>query len=150
MSAPGATEKICKWYAVAKVSDLPLNEGRRVYFGLHEVALFRLPGGFRAVGNRCPHKGGPLADGIVAGESVFCPLHNWKIGLRCGTVQGNGSAAVPAGETGCVEVYPVKVMNSIVFIAFDEVHWETPAPGPAAEGDKPQDFCLGAINRPKT
>lgn len=111
MNAPTA-EKICKWYAVANVRDIPLNEGRRVYFGLHEVALFRLPGGFRAVANRCPHKGGPLADGIVAGKSVFCPLHNWKIGLESGAVEANGA--------GCVRVYPVKVMNSIVFIAFDE------------------------------
>ncbi|MBI4549867.1 MAG: Rieske 2Fe-2S domain-containing protein [Candidatus Omnitrophica bacterium] len=119
---PAATrEKIYKWYAVANVSDLPLNEGRRVYFGLHEVALFRLPGGFRAVANRCPHKGGPLADGIVAGNSVFCPLHNWKVGLQCGTAK---PGAGEADGAGCVQVYPVKVMNSIVFIAFDEVSSE--------------------------
>jgi nitrite reductase (NADH) small subunit len=101
-----------KWYLVADVNSVPLNEGRSVRWGKYQVALFNLGGEYRAIDNRCPHKAGPLADGIVAGKAVFCPLHNWKVNLENGCAIGEDKRKV--------KVFPVKVMNGLVYIAFEE------------------------------
>lgn len=98
------------WQPVARTHEIPVREGRKVSFEGHEVALFNLGEKYLAVDNRCPHKQGPLADGLVSGESVFCPLHNWKISLE------NGCAL--SGGEGKVKVYPVKIVNQSVCIAF--------------------------------
>ena len=73
-----------KWFRVAPAGAIPEKEGRRVEYGPYVAAVFNLGGEYLAVENQCPHKGGPLADGIVAGKNVFCPLHNWKISLENG------------------------------------------------------------------
>jgi len=104
--------KQIKWFCVAPVGAIPEKEGRRVQYGQHAAALFNLGEEYLAVENQCPHKGGPLADGIVAGKNVFCPLHNWKISLE------NGCAL--SGGKGQVKIYPVKVMNGHIYIAFKE------------------------------
>ena len=104
--------QISRWYPVADLGSIPLKEGRRVIYGDHEAALFNLGNEYLAVDNRCPHKAGPLADGIVAGRAVFCPLHNWKIGLE------NGCAL--SGGKGQVKVYPVKILRGKVCVAFEE------------------------------
>ena len=101
-----------KWYSVADEGAIPLREGRRVVYQDYEAALFNLGGEYLAVDNRCPHKQGPLADGIVAGKAVFCPLHNWKISLE------NGCAL--SGGKGQVKSYPVKVLRGKVCVAFEE------------------------------
>ncbi len=105
-----------KWYYVAREGDIPVREGRRVQFNGHEVALFNLGEEYRVVDNRCPHKAGPLADGIVAGNAVFCPLHNWKIDL------GHGCSL--SGGEGQVRTFPVKVVNGKIYIAFEEGKFE--------------------------
>ncbi len=102
--------KQVKWFAVAETADIPKNEGRRILFGGQEVALFNLGSEFRAVDNACPHKQGPLADGIVSGSSVFCPLHNLKIGLEDGC----------ATDGSCVKTYPVKVIEGKIYVALRE------------------------------
>ena len=105
--------KQVKWYPVIEKDAIPLKEGRRISFGACEAALFRLDdGSYRAVDGRCPHKSGPLADGIVSGKAVFCPLHNWKINLE------NGCAL--SGGEGRVKTYPVQVKGNKVCVAFDE------------------------------
>ena len=101
-----------KWVPVARVHAIPVKEGRRVLCGDYEVALFNLSGEYLAVDNRCPHKAGPLADGIVSGKAVFCPLHNWKINLESGCALSGGK--------GQVKTYPVKILNQKVCIAFEE------------------------------
>ena len=101
-----------KWILVSEENLIPKNEGKKVIFENHEIALFRVGTEYCAVDNSCPHKGGPLADGIVAGKSVFCPLHNWKINLE------NGCAL--SGGRGKVKTYPVKVLNNQVYVAFEE------------------------------
>ena len=103
---------ISRWYPVVDLGSIPLKEGRRVIYGGHEAALFNLGNEYFAVDNRCPHKQGPLADGIVAGKAVFCPLHNWKIDLE------NGCAL--SGGKGQVKTYPVKILQGKVCIAFEE------------------------------
>jgi nitrite reductase (NADH) small subunit len=71
------------------------------------IAIFRTAvDGVFALDDRCPHKGGPLSQGIVFGESVACPLHNWCIDLN------SGAAAAP--DEGCVERFPVRVVEGDV------------------------------------
>ncbi len=65
--------------------DVPLGEGRAVLLGGRRVAVFRTDVGWHAIDARCPHLGGPLADGIVAGGKVTCPLHERRFDLACGT-----------------------------------------------------------------
>lgn len=105
-------ETATRWYETVPENAIPVREGRKVTFKDYEIALFNLGDRFIAVDNRCPHRQGPLADGIVAGNAVFCPLHNWKIGLENGCVLKGGE--------GKVKVYPTKIMNHRVYIAFEE------------------------------
>src|SRR5262249_35826022 len=60
------------WIRITRAENIPLREGRAVKVGDQEVAIFNLGEKFLAVNNRCPHRGGPLADGIVSGNSVVC------------------------------------------------------------------------------
>jgi nitrite reductase (NADH) small subunit len=75
-----------------------------------DIAIFNLGDRFVAVDNRCPHKGGPLADGIVSGDTVVCPLHGWRIGLACGEVER------PTDTGHCVTRYPVMVDNGVIVV----------------------------------
>ena len=75
-----------KWIRITRAENVPQREGRVLTLGSRPVALFNLGDRFVALENRCPHNGGPLADGIVGGTSVTCPLHNWKICLDSGQV----------------------------------------------------------------
>jgi nitrite reductase [NAD(P)H] small subunit len=99
-----------RWVAVARAELIPPREGRSVRIGAREVAIFNVRDGFLATDNQCPHKGGPLCDGIVTGRSVVCPLHAWKINLESGAVErpGRGDA--------CVATYPVRVEDGIVTV----------------------------------
>lgn len=71
---------------LAHIDDLPPREGRSVLVDGEEIALFRCDRGIRAIANTCPHAGGPLADGIVAGDTVTCPLHGRRVDLVTGEV----------------------------------------------------------------
>lgn len=71
---------------LARVADLPPREGRSISIDGEEIALFRCESGVRAVANECPHAQGPLADGIVAGDTVTCPLHGRTVNLVTGEV----------------------------------------------------------------
>lgn len=70
------------YVAVGGPDDVPLLEGRSVTVAGRRIAVFRLPGGWAAVDAACPHRGGPLQDGIVADHCVTCPLHNRRYDLR--------------------------------------------------------------------
>jgi len=78
------------------------------------VAIFRT-GDDRvfALADRCPHKGGPLSEGIVHGDRVTCPLHNWSIAL------GSGAAIAP--DEGCAARYEVRVEDGRVYLALDSL-----------------------------
>ena len=71
---------------LAALEDLPRREGRAITVAGETLAVFRCDGGVRAVSNACPHAGGPLADGIVAGDTVTCPLHMRVVDLLSGEV----------------------------------------------------------------
>jgi len=99
-----------EWTAICQVEDIPVLGSRRVARtqGL-DVAVFRNDKNeVFALLDRCPHKGGPLSQGIVFGTSVACPLHNWTIGL-C-----TGQAAAP--DQGCTPKFSVKVEAGQVFL----------------------------------
>ena len=85
------------WTTICRIDDIPLLGARRVQRerGL-PVALFRAGDGrVHALLDRCPHKGGPLSQGIVFGESVACPLHNWTIGLSDGCARAPDEGRTP-------------------------------------------------------
>jgi len=98
------------WIRITFCQSIPLREGRAVRVGEREIAIFNLGTRFLAVTNRCPHQGGPLSDGIVAGNSVVCPLHAWKIDLEDGTVKR------PADVPRCVETFATRVENGTVLL----------------------------------
>ena len=73
------------WVRICTVEDIPLLGSRVVERASGNIAIFRTAdGNVFALLDKCPHKGGPLSQGIVAGESVTCPLHSWNIGLSTG------------------------------------------------------------------
>lgn len=96
------------WIKAVRCSDVPPREGRSVQIGKREIAIFNLGDRFVAIDNRCPHKGGPLAEGIVAGSAVVCPLHAWKVNLETGTI------ARPTTENSCVTAYAVRVVEGVI------------------------------------
>ena len=100
-----------RWVRIATPDQIPLREGRVAIVAGREIAFFNLGDRFLAIDNRCPHKGGPLADGIVSGESVVCPLHGWRISLVSGQVDR------PGGTAACVERYPVQVADGLVLVS---------------------------------
>ena len=108
-----------QWIRVAPTGNIPPREGRAVLIGDREIALFNLgpatePGAgnrFLATDSQCPHKGGPLCDGIVTGASVVCPLHAWKISLQTGEVERPSH-----GKDHCVATYPTRIEDGVVLI----------------------------------
>ena len=98
------------WIWVTAVENVPPREGRAVSIAGREIAIFNLGNRYVATDNLCPHKGGPLADGIVAGDTVVCPLHAWKINLLSGGVER------PGGATVCVQTYPTRIDNGVIVI----------------------------------
>ena len=104
------------WKEICKVEDIPVLGARRVQRALGaDVAIFRnAEDKVFALLDRCPHKGGPLSQGIVFGESVACPLHNWTIGLV------DGCARAP--DEGCTPRFCIKVDSGVVHVDVDELN----------------------------
>ena len=103
------------WKSICRIDDIPVLGARRVARGqATAVAVFRnAEDKVFALLDRCPHKGGPLSQGIVFGESVACPLHNWTIGLA------DGCAKAP--DEGCTTRFSVKVEGGVVHLDLDEL-----------------------------
>jgi nitrite reductase (NADH) small subunit len=103
------------WIQITPAENVPLREGRSVTVNGQEIAIFNLGGRFVAIDNRCPHRGGPLADGIVSATgdtvTVTCPLHNWRIAVDCGQV-----VKPPGQEVPCVRTFPARVEDGFVAI----------------------------------
>ena len=77
------------WIAIGSITDIPRRGARCVDTPEGKVAVFRTADDrVFAIDDHCPHKGGPLSQGIVHGASVTCPLHNWVISLESGKAQG--------------------------------------------------------------
>ena len=102
------------WIRITNAENIPPREGREVRLGSRSLALFNLDGRFVALDNRCPHGGGPLADGIIGGATVTCPLHNWRICLDTGAVTNPCTAGAAA-----VLTHPVKIEDGIVLLGLE-------------------------------
>ena len=91
------------WLDIGPISQIEPGSARTLAVqGGDDIAVFHtLRGEFYAMVNKCPHKQGPLSQGIVHDDSVTCPLHNWRISLRSGKVLGD--------DEGCVPTIPLKV-----------------------------------------
>jgi nitrite reductase (NADH) small subunit len=101
-----------RWVKIGSLDDIPRRGARCVATPRGRVAVFRTGDDqvFATV-DRCPHRGGPLSQGIVHGTSVTCPLHNWVISLETGRALG--------ADEGEVLTIPVKVEDGEIFIALD-------------------------------
>ncbi len=105
MNAPFATPEVV-WTDVGAVTDIPRRGARRVPSPLGDIAIFRTgDGAVFALIDACPHKGGPLSQGIVHGQSVTCPLHGRVIDLATGE-----SLGADKGH-GCAPVVPLEVVD---------------------------------------
>jgi nitrite reductase (NADH) small subunit len=78
-----------------RVDDVPLGEGRAITLDGRRIAIFRSAAGWFALDAACPHRGGPLADGIVCDNAVICPLHDRRYDLASGAAL-NAEAGVAA------------------------------------------------------
>lgn len=98
------------WLQVGTLDGIPRQGARVVATARGDVALFRtLDDRVFALDDRCPHKGGPLSQGLVHGHNVTCPLHGWVFGLESGEAQ--------APDKGCVHRIPVRVQDGRVMMA---------------------------------
>ncbi|MCT2534227.1 nitrite reductase small subunit NirD [Aquibacillus koreensis] len=106
-------EKTMRKVFIGKYSELPERLGKTVIFGDQEIAVFKLTSGkIKAIENRCPHRGGSLAEGMVSGDHVFCPLHDWKVSVIDGLVQ--------APDEGCVQTFDVEVTDDQVYVFIND------------------------------
>ncbi len=98
-----------QWTELLKVDDIPQLGARVLRTDTMDIAVFRTAQDeIFALQDKCPHKGGPLSQGIVHDNTVTCPLHNWKIDLN------SGEALAP--DVGCSHRFPIKVENGVVYI----------------------------------
>lgn len=101
------------WKRLCDINELPRLGSRVVKTATGNIAVFRTADDqVFALRDRCPHKGGPLSQGIVHGTSVTCPLHSWKIDLATGEAQ--------APDKGCARHYKVKLEEGLVWIALGD------------------------------
>jgi nitrite reductase (NADH) small subunit len=97
------------WIEVGQLTDIPKLGARVVKTAGGDIAVFRTAtDAVFALDDKCPHKGGPLSQGIVFDNRVACPLHNWVIDLEQGCAVGP--------DTGCTRKHAVKVEGGRVFL----------------------------------
>ena len=97
------------WVQVAWLTDIPRRGARRVQTSRGPVAIFRTQNDrVYALRDECPHRAGPLSQGIIHDHSVTCPLHNWVISLETGLVQGE--------DQGCVMTIPARIEDGLVML----------------------------------
>lgn len=99
-----------QWIEIGKLGDIPRLGARVVRTPDGDIAIFRTASDeVFALRDKCPHKGGPLSQGIVHGKRVACPLHDWKIKLD------SGNAVAP--DEGCAASFPIRLEADIVFLS---------------------------------
>ena len=103
-------QSVNHWTAVTAEGSIPAREGRSVCLEGRDLAIFNLNGRFLTIDNKCPHKGGPLCDGIVADTAVVCPLHGRRFDLETGV-------AMWADRPEGVGTYPTRVEQGIVYVS---------------------------------
>lgn len=93
-----------EYVTVAKTTDLQPGTGAVAEVQSQTIAVFNVDGTYHAIDNTCVHRGGPLGEGELEGDTVTCPWHGWQYNVKTGVSITNPSA--------CVKVYPVKVEGS--------------------------------------
>jgi nitrite reductase (NADH) small subunit len=102
------------WVTIGNLDEIPLRGARCVNTPEGRIAVFRTADDrVFAMEDSCPHKKGPLSQGIVHGASVTCPLHNWVISLESGSAQG--------ADHGQVRTFPVRNDNGTLCLDLDEL-----------------------------
>jgi len=97
------------WTKIAKLEDIPRLGSRVVRTDTMDIAVFRTSDDqVFALKDECPHKKGPLSQGIVHGHKVTCPLHNWNIDLESGCATGP--------DEGCTNHFPARVENGEIYL----------------------------------
>ena len=106
------------WQMICPLNDIPQMGARVVKHALGSIAVFRTASDeVFALDDACPHKGGPLSQGIVFGQTVVCPLHSWKLELDTGEAH--------APDVGCSHKHTTKIEDGMVWL-------EVPADLPTA------------------
>ncbi|MEW8552966.1 MAG: nitrite reductase (NAD(P)H) small subunit [gamma proteobacterium symbiont of Ctena orbiculata] len=101
------------WIEIASLDDIPRLGARVVKTDTVEIAVFRTASDeVFALKDECPHRKGPLSQGIVHDNTVTCPLHNWKIDLA------SGEARAP--DEGCTRSYPIKVVDGRIYLGLND------------------------------
>ncbi|MFZ1862513.1 MAG: nitrite reductase small subunit NirD [Candidatus Competibacter sp.] len=97
------------WHEIGALADIPRLGARVVKTPQGDVAIFRAADDqIFALRDRCPHKGGPLSQGIIHGHRITCPLHNWVLELD------SGEAVAP--DVGCARAYPLRLENGRIWL----------------------------------
>ena len=100
---------MAEWKMICKIGDIPQLGSRVVTSAKGDIAVFRTSSDeVFALRDKCPHKGGPLSQGLVHDRQVTCPLHGWKLHLEDGEVV--------APDVGCARRYPIRVDGDCVFL----------------------------------
>jgi len=98
-----------QWTKIGTLNDIPQRGARCINTPAGKVAVFRTANDqIFAIEDHCPHSGGPLSQGIVHGDAVTCPLHNWVISLKTGEAQG--------ADEGKVTTLPVRIEDGKVLL----------------------------------
>lgn len=102
------------WIRIGVLDDIPRQGARCVKIGPTTIAVFRTTeDGVYALEDKCPHRGGPLSQGIVHDGCVTCPLHNWVISLEAGKAQG--------ADEGEVDTFPVQLIDGALYLDLSSV-----------------------------
>ena len=99
------------WTDVGAINDIPIHGARRIITKDFPIGIFKTQEGkIFAIIDECPHKKGPLTEGIIHGNAIACPLHNWSISLETGEALG-----ADAGK-GCTHTIPLKIENNRILL----------------------------------
>ncbi|MCP5205745.1 MAG: nitrite reductase small subunit NirD [Hahellaceae bacterium] len=105
---------MANWIKVGRLEDIEPLSARVIRGAEEDIAIFRTRDNqVFALRDKCPHKGGALSQGIVHGNAVTCPLHNWVISLENGEAQGF--------DTGCTQTYQTRVEDGLVYVTLTKV-----------------------------
>ncbi len=100
------------WHDIGTIDDIPPRGARCVATPQGRIGVFRtVDDRIYAIEDHCPHRGGPLSEGIVHGTAVTCPLHNWVFSLETGQAQG--------ADEGAVKTIPVRVIDRRIALGLD-------------------------------
>ncbi|MEM6626287.1 MAG: nitrite reductase small subunit NirD [Pseudomonadota bacterium] len=102
-----------QWVEIGRADQIPTRGARLVRIAGKQIGVFKTAGGeVFALDNQCPHKKGPLTEGIVHDTGVTCPLHNWVIDLQSGKARG--------ADEGCVRTYRIDNRDGRLFLSLAE------------------------------